>query len=154
MNNPPSPLKEQRKTFYSKRAIGWVTFLTGPLSGAYMLAENFKNLGNEDAYRNTLITSLLATFFYFLGAFYLPENIVNILDKGSSSLINLPCLFVLVALQDHYQRKKIEQKIKNGAHLATGWSSFKIGVIGFFIFLSIGFAITMAYIALGLPIGE
>lgn len=54
----------QRKV-YTTNSIWYATFLGGPLTAGYLIAENFKTLGQRDKVVATWVVTILATFIMF-----------------------------------------------------------------------------------------
>ncbi|HEY2722089.1 MAG TPA: hypothetical protein VGI82_10215, partial [Chitinophagaceae bacterium] len=59
---------------YSENAIRVGTFLGGPLVAGYLIADNYKQLGQMEKVRTTWILSIFATVVIFVIAFLMPEK--------------------------------------------------------------------------------
>ena len=58
---------------YSIRGMDIATFFGSFLAGGYLLSRNFRQLGDSDAARNSLLLGLLGTIGVLIAAFQLPE---------------------------------------------------------------------------------
>lgn len=124
---------------YKKRVIVICTFLTGPLVGGYMIAENFKSLGERSKSNITLVVTIVFTLFITLALFLFPafEKIPNIV---------FPVFFASItsASVNFLQGSKIDEHIKNGGAFYKNERAFIVSVICLAIF--VGMTIGLAYL--------
>ncbi|HTA27347.1 MAG TPA: hypothetical protein VK809_06145 [Bacteroidia bacterium] len=103
---------------YKANVIRGATFFGGPLVAGYMVASNFKALGDIDkikwAWFWSILTSILIICFIFLVPDKIQDKVPNIVFPFFYSLITF-------GLVKHYQEAKIM------AHLNSGGKSFKWG---------------------------
>ena len=50
---------------YTDRSILIATFFGGPLTAGYLIADNYRHLGEKKKFRNTWICTILASFLIF-----------------------------------------------------------------------------------------
>lgn len=108
---------------YSEKAVRLATFLGGPLVTGYLLAENFKNLGEQEKIAKTWIFSILATIVIIIIAFMLPS-------KTPSQLLPFAYTFAAYYLMQYVQGAQIKNHLQNGGQVYSIWRSVLIGLIG------------------------
>lgn len=62
---------------YSLRQITIGTFLGGPLNGAFLLFENFRNLNEIQRGTRILLSGFIILLIYFIISYYLPDKYTN-----------------------------------------------------------------------------
>jgi hypothetical protein len=126
------------KKLFSLRAIGLSAFLGGPLSAGYLIAHNFKVIGDRKAYKITLFLSLfiLVTLIVFL--LVIPESLAKFFPSGFVSIITIYAAFTLAKT---FQKKQLDESKKNNLK-ESGWKAVLISIICLLITLVVGFAIT------------
>ena len=62
---------------YTSGQVAYATFLGAPIAGCWLLAANYRALGNAPAAKRALIAGALATVGIFTLAFFLPDNFPN-----------------------------------------------------------------------------
>ena len=59
---------------YTENAIRVATFLGGPLIAGYLIADNYKQLGEERHVQTTWLVTVLGTLAIFVAAWFLPKD--------------------------------------------------------------------------------
>ncbi|MDB5279241.1 MAG: hypothetical protein JWR61_4196 [Ferruginibacter sp.] len=79
---------------YKKRTILICTLLTGPLVAGFMIAENFKALGEKSSQVRTLIISIIITTGLVISIIGLPqlEKVPNFILPICSTIIASACV--------------------------------------------------------------
>jgi hypothetical protein len=120
------------KKVYNENAIRIGTFLGGPLVTGYLMAKNYKQLGENGKVKLTWILSILATIVVITIAFLLPTNtqtrIIPIIYSAAS--------FYLVK---NLQGKQIKSHLEQGGETYSAWRAVLVGVISLVIILLILF---------------
>lgn len=125
---------------YKNRAIYIGTFLGGPLVAGYLIAENFKQLGQTDKAKTTWVIAICATIGIFSGIFLLPicERIPNFL---------IPLIYTLIVqyLVQKFQSANIKAHIDAGGQTFSIWRVVWIGLVGVVV-LMIGILVIVIFI--------
>ena len=123
---------------YKDRAIYVGTFLGGPLVAGYLIAENFKLLGQKRKVGTTWAVAIAATILIFGSVFLIPnaEKIPNYI---------VPILYTALAqfLVQKYQGAAIKAHIESGGQTFSIWRATWIGFVGLAFLLIVIFAIVM-----------
>ena len=127
----PDKLKNK---LYSDNAIRVATFLGGPLVAGYLIAENYKQLGEADKIKLTWLYSVLATIVVFVIAFLLP-------DSTPAPLLPIGYTVAAYYLVQKLQGAKIKAHIAGGGQMWPMWRAIVAGIIGLVIIVAIFFAI-------------
>lgn len=115
---------------YTENAIRIATFLGGPLVTGYLLADNYRQLGETQKIPTTWIVTILATAAIFITGFYLPANTPPYL---------LPIAYTIAA---YYVAQNL-QGVKIRAHIAAGgetwsiWRAVAAGLVGLVIIIAL-----------------
>jgi heme/copper-type cytochrome/quinol oxidase subunit 4 len=120
------------KKVYSENAIRIGTFLGGPLVTGYLMAENYKQLGETSKVKLTWILSILATIVVFTIAFLLPTNT----QTRIIPIIYSAAAFYLVK---NLQGNQIKAHLENGGQTYSAWRAVLVGVICLVVLLLILF---------------
>jgi hypothetical protein len=107
----------------------WVgTFLGGPVVAGYMIARNFKALGENSKVLKTWAVTLVATVFIFGIAFFAPyaERVPNFLF----TLVYTGIAFLLMQI---YQGEKIKTFLRAGGRIHSWWKTLGVTFIGMII---------------------
>jgi hypothetical protein len=109
---------------YRPFAIQLATFLGGPLAAGYLIAENFKLLGEPEKIKLTWIHTVLATAVIYTAIFVIPEL------KNIPPFI-FPILYSGVAsfLVQRYQGNKIREHFVNGGQFYPTWRALLVSVV-------------------------
>ncbi len=118
-----APQDETRKQplysgrFVSVNAIAGSSFIGGPLAGAWLLAKNYRSLGNARAFTMTLVVGILLTVVLFGILFSLPaeiaEAIPGIIFPGA-----ITALFW--GLAKNIQEPQVVPALARGAGMVSG----------------------------------
>lgn len=121
---------------YNDIAVRAGTFIGGPIVAGYLIAENFKLLGQADKVKTTWIYTIIATVVIFGAAF---------LIRGTEKIPNylIPVIYTLIAgyMVRHYQGSQIKNHIEKGGQLYSVWRALLIGLVGLLITVIIIFII-------------
>jgi hypothetical protein len=121
---------------YNERSIVLGSFLGGPLVSTYLIAENFRNLGQRNKIRMTWIIGAVVTVVLYVFAFTIPKyiKIPNVV---------IPAIYTLIAqrIAKHYQGNDIKTHLEGGGQVYSQWRTALIGLIGLVILLAIVFAV-------------
>ncbi len=120
----------EKRGVFSEKAINVATFLGGPLSGAYMLFSNFREFGDEEKGKKTLVFGILFFLALFELIIALPEEIS---DKIPKMLIPLFYSLVSYLVFKKFQEKRFNEYLENGGEKASGWKTAVITVAGMII---------------------
>jgi hypothetical protein len=125
---------------YDNIAIRIGTFLGGPLATGYLMAENFKQLGQEDKVKNTWIISIIATIVICTIAVLVPKDFPGYI---------LPVLYTGIAsyLVQRFQDVQIKFHIEEGGQLYSRWRAALVALVGLLLIVVICAAI---FIVLGI----
>ncbi len=112
---------------YKENAVLPAAFFGGPLAAGYIIAENFKLLGEKQKVKTTWVITILVTIVIFGATIF----ILN--DKVPNYLI--PLIYTLAAQQivRRIQGDAIKQHIEMGGQLFSNWRAFLVGLIGLLI---------------------
>lgn len=115
---------------YTETAVRLGTFLGGPLVTGYLLAENFKNLGEQEKVKKTWFFSILAAIVIFAIAFMLPA-------KTPAQLLPIAYAVAAYYLTQSIQGVQIKNHLQNGGESYSIWRSVLIGLIGLVVTISV-----------------
>ena len=119
---------------FTENAIRIGTFLGGPLVAGYLIAENFRQLGETKKIQTTWLIAIAATVIVFVIAWFLPKKTPPYI---------IPIAYTVGAYE--LAKKLLGEKIK--AHIAAGGQTWPLGravvagVIGLVIIVAIIFAV-------------
>jgi len=123
---------------YKENSIWLGSFLGGPLVAGYIIAENYKNMGQIKNVKPTWIITIVATIVIFGIIFFVPalENLPN---------MTMPIIYIVIAnfLFQTYQGKQVKAHIENGGQIHSMWRVALIGIIGLITTLAIIFGILL-----------
>ena len=125
-----TPIPEYK--LYKDRTIAIGTFLGGPLVAGYLVAENFKHLGEADKVRTAWVVAIMATVailgavFYIPGAQKIPHYIIPLLYTGIAQF-----------LVQQYQGNAIKEHIAKGGQMYSVWRAVWIGLVGAVILVAL-----------------
>jgi len=116
---------------YSRGQIGLVTFLTGPIAGGWMIAHNWKRLGEPRKHRTVLVGTILITGLLVAVALLVPS-----LPSSALPLAGLCAVFGLAA----QQRYAFDDHVQRGGRRASNGRAAAVGLISVAIVLAVVFA--------------
>ncbi|HMG66704.1 MAG TPA: hypothetical protein VK588_03425 [Chitinophagaceae bacterium] len=128
---------------YTENSIRVATFLGGPLVAGYLIADNYRQLGEIKKVQTTWLVTIPATILIFVIAFYLPE-------KTPPFLIPIGYTLITFYIAQNLQGAKIK------AHVAAGgqtWSMGRAVLVGFAGLAIIAGFVFAAILLLDRPIG-
>jgi MFS family permease len=125
---------------FKKRVIVICAFLAGPLVGGYMIAENFKHIGEKASYIRTLIITIAFTVVITLAMLFVPaiENIPNIVFPLCFASIASACVYFL-------QENKLQDHINNGAVYHKNERAFLVSLISLAIYIAFAFCLVYLF---------
>ncbi|HLK29361.1 MAG TPA: hypothetical protein VKT28_12340 [Puia sp.] len=137
-NNILTPVSESK--FYKKQTILICTFLAGPLVGGYMIAENFKGLGEKQNQLRALLISSAFTIGLILSLVLMPflEKVPGIIFPALSTVIASACV-------QFFQIEKIRSNVSNGGSFYKNERAFVVSIIG--LVITIAFALIIAILS-------
>jgi hypothetical protein len=99
---------------YTESAIRVATFFGGPLVAGYLIANNYKQLGETRHVQITWLITIASTVIIFGMALYLPEKFPHL-------IVPIAYTGVVYYLVERFQGAKIK------AHLAAGGMTWSVG---------------------------
>lgn len=119
-------IEKPTQRIYKDRAIWFGTFLGGPLTAGYLIAENFKAFNETDKAKKAWIYSIIATVVVFSGVFLIPDDDVEIPNQI------IPLIYTAIAyyLVQHFQGQNISSHISSGGELFGWWRTIAVAIIG------------------------
>lgn len=117
--------EDLKRRIYSVHSISIGTFLGGPLVTSYLVAENFKTLGQKDKVAITWTIALVATGVIFGGLFLLPFA-----DKIPNQLIPLVNAGIAYFIAEKAQGTQIKTYLSEAGKEFSKWRAFGISLVG------------------------
>ena len=115
---------------YSVRSIRIATFIGGPLVAAYLIASNFKQLGEENKVGRTWLWSMLIFIGILVISFSLPDSIPNI-------AYNLVYFLVASFFVQKYQAEQIDTHINSGGLTYKTYRAVLVAILSMVILIAI-----------------
>ena len=112
------------RKLYTINQAAFATFAGGPLGGAILLAQNYKQLGAPKYARRTILLGLLATAMLLPIALVLPESIPN-----AALPVGYTIGFRLAA--EHLQGGELKSRLEAGGKCHSWWRAVAISAITF-----------------------
>lgn len=124
---------------FKKRVIVICAFLAGPLVGGYMIAENFKNIGERANNIRTLVVAIAFTIVVTLALLLLPglEKIPNIVFPMFFASVTSACIYF-------FQQHKIIEHSRNGGVYYNNTRAFVVSLICLAVYIV--FAIGLVFL--------
>jgi len=118
---------------YTENAIRVATFLGGPLVAGYLIADNYKQLGQSKHIQTTWLITILATVVIFIIAWFLPVSFPPYI---------LPIAYTVGTyyLVQNLQGKKIKAHVTAGGEIWSMGRAILIGLAGLIIIFAIVFS--------------
>jgi len=113
----PSP----QTPLYSPMQVGCATALGAPIAGCWLMASNFRELGEPVAARRTLVWGGVFTVLALALAQFLP-------DGFPSTALPVAYTFVVYRLAKQHQGTAFEQHLAAGGRKHSFWRAAGIGV--------------------------
>jgi hypothetical protein len=98
-------------SLFTRKAITVAAGLGGPLAGVYLIARNFRSLGNADASRSTIALGAILTFLFLTAVAFIPEPAMDRIPRSVLPLAEGGVFYLVVGA---YQQKEIESHLKAG----------------------------------------
>jgi len=117
---------------YTERAIRLATFLGGPLVAGYLIATNYKELGEPEKVKPTWLIAFAATVVIIVIAFLLPA-------RTPPYIIPFAYTFGTYYLVQNLQGKKIKAHVAAGGQLQPVWKAVVAGLIGLLLIVALVF---------------
>ncbi len=116
------------RRLYSIRGIDIATFFGSLVAGGYLLSRNFRQLGDSEAARNSILLGLLGITAVFTAAFQLPD-----MDARQARLVR----FVFQAVQvgavhlaaRRFQGAALAEHEASGGTFFSGWRAAGVGLL-------------------------
>jgi hypothetical protein len=128
---------------YNNISVRLATFLGGPLAAGYLIAENFKELGEHSKIRMTWIISIVTTILIC---------VIGVLLSKIKSFPNyiVPIIYTWTAsyLVQHFQGDNIKLHIEEGGRFYSRWRAALVGIIALAILIVVFVAV---FIIIGTP---
>ncbi len=114
------------RKIYNENMVRVSTLLAGPFACAYLMAQNYKTLGDEKRARRTLLYGGLITILVFGSLILLPDAV---LDKVPNFL--LPVVFAATAqlLVRKYQLPELELFLTSGGGKHSNWKVAGVSLV-------------------------
>jgi len=109
---------------YKKVTINVSTFLAGPLVAGYMIAENFKQLGDPSKAKVSWIITIVFNLAFFCAIVFIPE-----LEKIPNILFPVFYMSITSFLVQHFQAAKISLHQANGGQFFSAGRAIVAGLI-------------------------
>lgn len=120
---PPPPYK-----LYDRSSIVIATVLGSPLAGGWLMALNYRRLGDRSTFRTCLILSFLGTAGLMALGFLLPERI-------PSAPFAIAGIFAMAGIAK-LQAPQLDQHRVRGGQLASRWKAAGVGLL-FLVLISL-----------------
>ena len=123
---------------YRDKSIYIGTFLGGPLVAGYLIAENFRALGQPDKIRNTWIIAILATIAILAAALFIPG-----LEKVPPYILPLVYTGIAQLIVQRLQGSSIKLHDEKGGSFFSVWRAVLIGIIGVAITIALAVVVLL-----------
>jgi hypothetical protein len=110
---------------YKAKAIHLGTFFGGPLVAGYLIAENFKAVGDYSKYKKTWIITILFTIVLFTLILLIPDN-----SRIPNYIFPIIYSSIAFSLVKSFQGEIIETHQNNGGLFYSWWRIIGVAVIG------------------------
>jgi hypothetical protein len=112
----------QKAKLYTINQGVLATFLGGPVGGAIIIAQNYKQFGSPQSAKRAIVVGVLATCALVPIVLILPESTPNaVLPIGYSIAYRF--------IAEHLQGAELKSRIEAGAERQSWWRSLGISVI-------------------------
>jgi len=127
----PPPLPPPDYKLYDSKSIILATFLGSPLAGGWLMALNYRRLGDLRTFRNCIILSFVGTIALIAIGALLP-------DKTPSTPIAIGSIIAMGAIAK-LQSEKIDRHQRRGGQLASRWKAAGTGLLSLILILGTAF---------------
>ncbi|MFZ6053264.1 hypothetical protein [Halocola ammonii] len=110
---------------FKEHSVPAAAFLGGPLAAGYILATNFKALGQDHKIVPTWIVAILATLAIFVGAWFIPDDI-NI----PNTIIPLAFAGIAFIIYRSTQSERVQKHIQSGGKVFSWGRTIAVALIG------------------------
>ncbi|MDI9238382.1 hypothetical protein QLQ15_05580 [Lysobacter sp. LF1] len=118
---PASTAPVEGARLYKVSGIGLATFIGSALAGGWLMARNYRALGEHDKARRALGYSLLATIAIMLLGVVLP-------DKVPAFALTLPQLIAAMQVARRYQGDRIAE-YEAASQAYSNWRAFGVSLL-------------------------
>jgi len=120
-----------KKILFTERAISGSTLLGGPLAGIYLIAHNFREIGNDSAARLTRIIGIISIVIMVPLQLSIPHRFMS---KSLSLLFYLLWVMPAYHVVKMYQREEIDYHLSSGGKKGSAWKAAGIGFLAMIVF--------------------
>jgi hypothetical protein len=117
---------ETDKKIYKILAVRLGAFLGGPMAVAYLMAANFKALGQPEKAGKAWLTGIAVSVVLFGFLFLLPEETVDKIPNVIISLFTMAAAHVLVT---KYQQEELQEFLNEGGQSYSAWRAAGIALL-------------------------
>jgi hypothetical protein len=110
---------------YSRSAVQLGTFLGSPIVAGYLIAENYKLLGEPGKITKVWIYAIASTVVIFAIFFLMPS-----LGQSANYLVPIIYSGIASSIVHHFQGKQINKHIESGGEMYSVWRAALVGLIG------------------------
>ncbi|WP_412061669.1 hypothetical protein [Rubrivirga sp. IMCC45206] len=140
---------------YASTGVMVATFVGGPIAGGYLLAHNFRVLGQEEEARRTLYGTLAALIAGFGALALLPDAVLEM--RWTSAVLPAVWTAGAAAVFDGYQKEPVGAHVEAGGRKGSGWRMAGAILGGIAVTLVVGallFSMTPPFDGERLDVGE
>ena len=123
---------------YKEAPIRLATFFGGPLAAGYLVAENFKQLGQHELVKKTWLITITTSIVIFGALFLLP-----VLQRIPPYVIPIAYSWIAYGLVQKYQGEAIKAHNVKGGFFYSNWRVVLVSFTGLIITVAILFAIIL-----------
>lgn len=107
---------------YTPKGVMIATFFGTAIAGGYLIAKNYKRLGNDSGAWQAMFYSLLVVIGSFIVGSFLPDNF-------PSMAVSVPVLFGMGVVMKHRQGAALEQHLQNHGQYESCWKAWGISLL-------------------------
>lgn len=107
---------------YTVKGVAIATLFGTPLAGGYLMARNYKLLGNKSYAKRAVFYSVLTIIASLLIGMLLPE-------QTPSVVVSVPVLIAMVQAMKYLQGPSLTVHQQNGGEFASCWKAFGISLL-------------------------
>lgn len=121
---------------YNDRMLFFAAFFGGPLAAGYLMIGNYKTLGQQEKVSFAWLASIVGSIVYMLAIILFDYYIIAL----PGLVYSLICVFVLRLIFKNAQEKAVDDYLRAGGILHSGWRVTGIIVLAFMITAMVTFA--------------